>query len=57
MEVSASHGLPDWLWDTKKKPLQISVAGLHEITRSVRQKMEILLVKRWNPLLNLSRVA
>jgi site-specific DNA-methyltransferase (adenine-specific) len=57
MEVSASHGLPDWLWDTKKKPLQISVAGLPEITKSVRQKMEVLLVKMWAPLLNLSRVA
>jgi site-specific DNA-methyltransferase (adenine-specific) len=57
MEVSASHGLPDWLWDTKRKPLQISISGLPEITRSDRQKMEVLLVKMWHPLLNLSRVA
>jgi site-specific DNA-methyltransferase (adenine-specific) len=57
MEISASHGLPDWLWDTKRKPLQISISGLPEITRSIRQKMEVLLVKMWKPLLNLSRVA
>jgi site-specific DNA-methyltransferase (adenine-specific) len=57
MEVSASHGLPDWLWDSKSKPLQLSVSGLPEITRSDRQKIEISLVKIWNPLLNLSRVA
>ena len=57
MEVSTSHGLPDWLWDTKRKPLRISISGLPEITRSIRQKMEVLLVKMWHPLLNLSRVA
>lgn len=57
MEVSASHGLPNWLWDTKRKPLQISISGLPQINRSIRQKMEILLVKMWHPLLNLSRVA
>lgn len=57
MEVSASHGLPDWLWDTKRKPLQISFAGLPEIAKSVRQKLEVLLVKMWSPLLNLPRAA
>ena len=57
MEVSASHGLPDWLWDTEKKPLQIWVAGLPEVTRSIRQKMEVLLVRMWKPLLNLPRAA
>ncbi len=57
MEVSASNGLPDWLWDTKKKPLQIWVAGLPEVTRSSRQKIEVLLVKMWKPLLNLPRAA
>lgn len=57
MEVSASRGLPDWLWDTDRKPLQIWVAGLPEISRSIRQKMEVLLVKKWHPLLNLPRVA
>jgi hypothetical protein len=57
MEVSASRGLPDWLWNTKKKPLQISVAELPGVTRSDRQKMEVSLVKQWQPLLNLTRVA
>jgi len=57
MEVSASRGLPDWLWNTKKKPLQISVAELPGVSRSNRQKMEISLIKRWQPLLNLTRVA
>ena len=57
MEVSASRGLPDWLWDTKKKPLQISVAELPSISRSSRQKIEVSLVKQWQPLLNLGRVA
>lgn len=57
MQVSASRGLPDWLWDTDRKPLQIWVAGLPEIVRSIRQKMEVMLVKKWHPLLNLPRVA
>jgi hypothetical protein len=57
MEVSASRGLPEWLWNTKKKPLQISVAELPGVTRSDRQRMEVSLVKIWKPLLNLPRVA
>lgn len=57
MEVSASRGLPDWLWNTKKKPLQISVAELPGVSRSDRQKMEVSLVKQLQPLLNLTRVA
>ncbi len=57
MAVSASRGLPDWLWDTKKRPLQISIAELSGVTRSDRQTVEILLVKQWQPLLNLQRVA
>lgn len=57
MEVSTSRGLPDWLWNTKKKPLKISIAELPGVTRSVRWTIEVLLVKRWKPLLNLPRVA
>jgi hypothetical protein len=57
MEVSASRGLPDWLWNTKKKPLQVSVAELPGVTRSIRQRIEVVLVKNWQPLLNLGRVA
>ena len=57
MEVSYSHGLPDWLWNTKKKPLSISVAELPSTTRSIRQKLEVVLVRQWQPFLNLARVA
>lgn len=57
MEVSESRGLPDWLWNTKKKPLRISVAELPGVTRSERQRIEVMLVKSWQPLLNLGRVA
>jgi hypothetical protein len=57
MEVSASEGLPDWLWDTRSNPLRISVASMPEIGRSTRQKIELVLVKKWKPVLNLSRVA
>ena len=57
MEVSKSRGLPDWLWNTKKNPLQVSVAELPGVTRSSRQRIEVLLVKSWQPLLNLARVA
>ncbi len=57
MEASFSHGLPDWLWDTKKKPLSISVAELPSSTRSIRQQLEIVLVRQWQPLLNIERVA
>lgn len=57
MAVSASRGLPDWLWNTKKNPLQISVAELPSVTRSIRQKIEVVLVKQWQPKLNLGRVA
>ena len=57
LEVSESRGLPDWLWNTKEKPLKISVGELPGITRSVRQGIEVSLVKKWKPLLNLRRVA
>ena len=57
MEVSASEGLPDWLWDTHSDPLRISVASLPDIGRTTRQKIELVLVKKWKPVLNLSRVA
>jgi site-specific DNA-methyltransferase (adenine-specific) len=57
LEVSASEGLPDWLWDTHSNPLCISVASLPEVGRSTRREIEVLLVKKWKPVLNLSRVA
>jgi site-specific DNA-methyltransferase (adenine-specific) len=53
----SSSGLPSWLWDVRREPLQLGLAPLPGIVRSVRQKMEVILVKRRKPLLNLSRVA
>jgi len=55
MEVSDSHGLPDWLWNVKKNPLQIGIASLPDVTRSLRQAIELLLVKQWKPILNFVR--
>lgn len=55
MEVSSSHGLPSWLWDTKKYPLNLEVASLPSVTRSMRQAMELSLVKERRPLLNFQR--
>jgi site-specific DNA-methyltransferase (adenine-specific) len=49
-----SRGLPDWLWDTKKHPLEIGVASLPSTTRSFRQEMELALVKEWEPVLNVA---
>jgi len=57
LEVSEARGLPDWLWNTKEKPLSLSVGELPGITRNARQGIEILLAKKWKPLLNLRRVA
>lgn len=50
-----SRGLPDWLWDTKKHPLEIGVASLPGTTRGSRQRMELALVKEWRPVLNFQR--
>jgi len=57
MEFSASRGLPDWLWNTKKNPLEISLAGLPSVSRKNRRELEVLLVKQWQPLLNIQKVA
>jgi len=53
----SSSGLPRWLWDVRREPLLLGLAPLPGIARSARQKMEVILVKRWKPLLNLPRVA
>ena len=55
MEISSSRGLPDWLWDTKKYPLEIGVATMPSITRGIRQALELSLVQKWHPLLNFPR--
>ena len=49
-----SRGLPDWLWDTKKHPLELGVASLPSTTRSSRQGMELSFVKEWQPVLNVA---
>ena len=55
MDVSNSHGLPDWLWNVRKNPLQIGIAPLPEVSRSIRQAMELMLVRKWKPVLNFVR--
>lgn len=55
MEVSSSHGLPEWLWDTKKYPLKMGVASLPGVGRSMRQTIELSLVREWHPQLNFHR--
>lgn len=55
MDVSNSHGLPDWLWNVRKNPLQIGIASLPEVRRSIRQAMELMLVRQWKPVLNFVR--
>ncbi len=49
-----SRGLPDWLWDTKKHPLELGVASLPSTTRRSRQGMGLSFVKEWQPVLNVA---
>lgn len=51
----SSSGLPMWLWDVRHQPLKVGVAPLAGISRSLRQAMELVLVKEWKPVLNFSR--
>ncbi len=55
MEVSSSRGLPNWLWDTRKEPLQIAIAPLPDASRTLRQKFELELIKELKPVLNFQR--
>lgn len=55
MDVSSSHGLPEWLWDTKKYPLRMGIASLPGVKRSMRQTIELSLIKEWRPQLNFQR--
>jgi len=54
IKVSGS-GLPSWLWDVRSEPLQLGAAPLPGITRSLRQAMELMLVRQWRPVLNFPR--
>jgi len=48
-------GLPRWLWDVRREPLQLGLAPLPGITRGLRQAMELVLVRQWKPVLNFAR--
>jgi site-specific DNA-methyltransferase (adenine-specific) len=54
IKVSGS-GLPCWLWDVRREPLQLAAASLPGINRSLRQAMELVLVRQWKPVLNFPR--
>lgn len=51
----SSSGLPRWLWDVRREPLQLGAAPLPGINRSLRQAMELVLVRQWKPVLNFPR--
>ncbi|MBN2266858.1 MAG: toxin-antitoxin system HicB family antitoxin [Candidatus Babeliaceae bacterium] len=51
----SSSGLPDWLWDVRRHPLQVEIAPLPDISRSLRQTIELVLAKERKPVLNFSR--
>jgi site-specific DNA-methyltransferase (adenine-specific) len=51
----SSLGLPRWLWDVKREPLQVDIALLPGVRRGIRQAMELLLVKEYKPVLNFPR--
>jgi len=51
----SSLGLPRWLWDVRQKPLQVEIAQLPDISRSLRQIMELMLARERKPVLNFPR--
>jgi hypothetical protein len=55
MESSHSSGLPDWLWDVKSEPLKIGIASLPGFGRSIRQSLELSMIKELEPILNYPR--
>ena len=54
IKVSGS-GLPSWLWNVRREPLQLGAAALPGMARSVRQAIEVMLVRQWKPVLNFPR--
>jgi len=54
MEVN-KRGLPGWLWDVKRGRLRLGLAALPGVVRSLRQAIEVLLVREWKPVLNFPR--
>ncbi len=55
--VSDLHGLPTWLWDVQGEPLQVSLAALPGVGKTIRQAMEMLLLNKYHPVLNFERKA
>jgi site-specific DNA-methyltransferase (adenine-specific) len=51
----SSLGLPRWLWDVRRQPLQVEIAQLPDVCRSLRQNMELMLTRERKPVLNISR--
>jgi len=51
----SSSGLPRWLWDVRRQPLQVEIAPLPDKSRSLRQTMELVLARERKPVLNFSR--
>lgn len=51
----SSLGLPRWLWDVRRQPLQVEIAPLPDVSRSFRQTMELVLARERKPVLNFSR--
>jgi len=51
----SSLGLPRWLWDVRRQPLQVEIAPLPDVSRSLRQTMELVLARERKPVLNFSR--
>jgi len=56
MTVSNSNGLPEWLWDVEKDPLEVGIASLPGFGRSKRRAIEVMLAKQWKPALNFARM-
>jgi hypothetical protein len=51
----SSSGLPHWLWDVIRHPLQVEIAPLPDVSRSLRQIIELVLARERKPVLNFSR--
>lgn len=56
MTASNSSGLPKWLWDVEKDPLEVGIASLPGYGRSKRQAIEVMLAKQLKPVLNFARM-
>ena len=55
LDVSSKLGLPGWLWDAKTSPLTIEISPLPSISKSIRQGIELEMIRQYNPVLNYKR--